>query len=47
MPYYNQPEYIPTVKEALEQHTVDILKKLAGLLPGGKVPTRKIVVAVR
>lgn len=41
MPYYNQPEYIPTVKEALEQHTVDILKKLAGLLPGGKVPTRK------
>jgi hypothetical protein len=41
MPYYNQPEHIPTAQEALNQHTVDILKKLAGLLPGGKVPTRK------
>ncbi len=41
MPYYNQPERIPTVQEALNQHTVDILKKLASLLPGGKVPTRK------
>jgi hypothetical protein len=41
MPYYNQPERIATVQEALNQHTVDILKKLASLLPGGKVPTRK------
>jgi hypothetical protein len=41
MPYYSQIERIPTLLEALNQHTVDVLKKLAGLLPGGKSPTRK------
>jgi hypothetical protein len=41
MPYYSQIDRIPTLYEALNQHTVDILKKLAVLVPGEKVPTRK------
>jgi hypothetical protein len=41
MPYYSQIDRIPTLLEALNIHTVDVLKKLAGLLPGGKSPTRK------
>ncbi|MBD1865360.1 MULTISPECIES: hypothetical protein [Trichocoleus] len=41
MPYYSQPEKIPTLLEALNHQTVDQLKALAQLLPGGKIPTRK------
>ena len=41
MPYYSQIDRIPTLLEALNIHTVDVLKKLAGLLPEGKSPTRK------
>lgn len=41
MPYYSQPEYIPTLLEALNSHTVDQLKALAQLLPTGTIPTRK------
>ena len=33
MPYYSQPERIPTLIEALNQQTVDQLKALARLLP--------------
>jgi hypothetical protein len=41
MPYYNQPEQIPTLSEALNSYTVDQLKALAQLLPDGAIPTRK------
>ena len=41
MPYYNQPERIPTLLEALNQQIVDQLKALARLLPEQPVPTRK------
>ena len=41
MPYYAQPDRIPTVLEALTHQTVDQLKVLANLLPAGKIPTRK------
>ncbi len=41
MPYYSQIDRIPTLLDALNQHTVDVLKKLAGLLPGEKSRTRK------
>lgn len=41
MPYYKQPERIPTLLEALDHQTVDQLKALAQLLPEGKIPTRK------
>ena len=41
MPYYSQPDHIPTVLEALNQQTVDQLKALTNLLPAGKIPTRK------
>lgn len=41
MPYYSQPERIPTLLEALNSYTVDQLKALAQLLPDGTVPTRK------
>ena len=41
MPYYNQPEKIPTLLEALNHQTVDQLKALAQLLPAGRIPTRK------
>lgn len=41
MPYYSQPDYIPTLLEALNSHTVEQLKALAQLLPTGTVPTRK------
>lgn len=41
MPYYSQPEQIPTLNEALNIQTVDQLKALARLLPNGTVPTRK------
>lgn len=41
MPYYSQPEYIPTLSEALNNCTVEQLKVLAQLLPEGTIPTRK------
>lgn len=41
MPYYSQPDRIPTLLEALNNQTVDQLKALVGLLPAGKIPTRK------
>jgi hypothetical protein len=41
MPYYKQPDRIATVQEALTQHNVDDLKKLAAFVPGDKIPTRK------
>ena len=41
MPYYSQPEKIPTLLEALNHQTVDQLKALAQLLPDGRIPTRK------
>ncbi len=41
MPYYTQPDRIPTLLEALNQQTVDQLKVLADLLPRGTVPKRK------
>lgn len=41
MPYYNQPESIPTIDVALTSYTVDQLKALAQLLPDGALPTRK------
>ncbi len=41
MPYYSQPDRIPTLLEALNQQTVEQLKLLAGLLPAGTIPTRK------
>jgi hypothetical protein len=41
MPYYSQPEQIPTLLEALNNYTVDQLKALAQLLPDGAIPTRK------
>jgi hypothetical protein len=41
MPYYKQPDHIATVQEALTQHNVDDLKKLAAFVPGDKIPTRK------
>lgn len=41
MPYYSQPERIPTLLEALNNQTVDQLKVLAGLLPAGTIPNRK------
>ncbi|MBD1913153.1 MULTISPECIES: helicase-associated domain-containing protein [unclassified Leptolyngbya] len=41
MPYYSQPEQIPTLLEALNNCTVDQLKVLAQLLPSGTIPTRK------
>jgi hypothetical protein len=44
MSYYQQPDRIPTVQEALSAQTVDVLKKLAALLPGGKVPTLKVAI---
>jgi hypothetical protein len=44
MSYYNQPDRIPTLQEALNAQTVDVLKKLASLLPGSKVPTIKAAI---
>ena len=41
MPYYSQPERIPTVLEALNHQTVEQLKALASLLAAGSIPTRK------
>src|SRR5512147_3283073 len=41
MPYYSQPERIPTLLEALNNQTVEQLKVLAGLLPAGTIPNRK------
>lgn len=41
MPYYSQPDRIPTLLEALNHQTVDQLKALAGLLPAGTMPARK------
>ncbi len=41
MPYYSQPDHIPTLLEALNHQTVDQLKTLANLLPAGNIPTRK------
>lgn len=41
MPYYNQPERIPTLSEALNHQTVEQLKALASLLSAGTIPTRK------
>ncbi len=41
MPYYTQPDRIPTLLEALNQQTIDQLKPLAGLLSAGTIPTRK------
>ncbi|HIK13805.1 MAG TPA: helicase-associated domain-containing protein [Leptolyngbyaceae cyanobacterium M33_DOE_097] len=41
MPYYSQPERIPTLLEALNSHTVDQLKILAQLFSDGAIPTRK------
>lgn len=41
MPYYSQPDRIPTLVEALNHQTVDQLKALASLLPAGTIPTRK------
>jgi hypothetical protein len=38
--YYNQPDRIATLKEALNSQTVDQLKELVALI-GGKAPTRK------
>jgi hypothetical protein len=34
MSYYQQPDRIPTLQEALSNQTVDELKKLATLVPG-------------
>jgi len=41
MPYYAQPNNIPTLLEALNHQTVDQLKALVGLLPAGSIPSRK------
>ena len=41
MPYYFQPDRIPTLLEALNNQVVDQLKALANLLTGDKLPTRK------
>lgn len=41
MPYYSQPEQIPTLLEALNNYTVDQLKALAQLLSNGTIPPRK------
>jgi len=41
MPYYTQPDHIPTVLEGLNHQTVEQLKVLASLLPAGNIPTRK------
>jgi len=41
MPYYSQPDHIPTLSEAINNYTVDQLKALAKLLPDGFIPTRK------
>lgn len=41
MPYHLQQSYIPRVEEALSRLTVDVLKTLAGLVPGPKLPTLK------
>jgi hypothetical protein len=44
MSYYQQPDRIPTIQEALSNQTVDELKKLAALVPGDKVPTIKAAI---
>jgi mannose/cellobiose epimerase-like protein (N-acyl-D-glucosamine 2-epimerase family) len=41
MPYYSQPDRIPTVLEALNHQTVEQLKALASLLAAGSIPSRK------
>lgn len=41
MPYYSQPDHIPTLLEALNHQTVEQLKVLAELVNAGKLPTRK------
>jgi hypothetical protein len=41
MPYYYAISPTSTLEQALQQSTVDELKVLCQLLPGGKLPTRK------
>lgn len=41
MPYYNQPDRIPTVLEALNHQTVEQLKALASLQATSNIPSRK------
>lgn len=41
MPYYSPPERIATLLEALNFQSVECLKALVRLLPGGKTPVRK------
>lgn len=41
MPYYSQPERIPTLLEALNNQNVEQRKALARLLPDRTIPTRK------
>ncbi|GAB4459516.1 MAG: hypothetical protein OHK0037_04990 [Elainellaceae cyanobacterium] len=42
MAYYSQPDSIPRLSEALNQLTVDQLKKLASLVSENKLPLRKL-----